>query len=1494
MTQVKTTTLDSAPDRFVAARLPSWLQQASVEQINTLRDRYAAHRRSHERLTQALQPLQTPQAYAEAAYSALLDGAAAEAGLAGLQWLDVRRRFTVPADGGLPTDETVYVRSPALLRLMQNFPGTDSSYLGSGLVLIDQNAVLSGDPNAFARRCRELDVGKQYQALLEQQATAQVRTLLAEHKRTGFALAVELAALRGVLQPSQHAALLGMVEPGSGHGRPALHVYPGQLKMLDRMAADGLLMQLRGAEGEDLGVVLYLPQDAEQPLQHFANLSTLNQGLAAELRKATVHRRIGEMIGLRERAAFTATLNKRLLDSDTDLQLQGATLQGDVFKHLADQHILRLKDDARLLLVPNADADASNAHARLARWEGIGMGALGIAGLFVPVLGELLLAQLVVHTVKESYEGVADWAQGHRHEAMEHLLGVAEVVAATAVTVVGAGLVARGFARSGFIDSLQPVESDAQEARLWNQDLTPFEVRPVQPVLQEDGLFTDGDRRLLRIDGRFYEVHQPRPDGPWRLRHRLRRDAFGPELHGNGERYWRLRLEQPMDWDDSSRMLDRLWPSDPPLEPSRAEQVLQAAGMDQNELRGLLVENRPVPFNLRDALSRFEADARIAKLLVRVSQPLPLVDDPQILAWCKTRPGMENLSETQMATRLAQDPASWRADLFAHLSAADEADDPLLAIVERDFPGLPARYAREAVQGLPRNMERVAVLAGRVPLQVADKARSLLAQARVNRAVEGLFLDDSYTAGTGELVFALLRRLPHWPFALNLELREGSDSGRLLATLNPQGQPEMRTVLVQRDGRFRLYDHRGLLREEDVDEPADMFSAVTALLSPAQREALGLDVDHAGAGLRARLIARLPTDRRELLNLLGWREAPPWFNPAMRLSDGRVGYPLGGLISRRQGVVGTFRDRIRALYPSFNEAQVESFLQGLLREEGSPFDHLLQHERNYARLDRALEQWQGAVRNRGVRVQRLHMANMLRAAWRMEGELVLANDGRTGSLRLNLSGWRITQLPALPAEVDLSHVGELILAGQDLEQVPANFLRCFAQLHTLTITNNRLTAIPAGIAHLPALRHLTLMANRIRMTPSNREVLSSLARLHSLNLSHNTLGELDLRFDMPSRLRALRLSFCGLTSVPAGLEQCRDLDFVDLNDNSITDIPLSLRQLPWATRARINFHRNPLPVQVREIFYGIDQHGVIARQAPPVLPAMDRWLQGEPASNHLARSQLWARLRGQAGSGGLFSLLQALTDASDFTREPDYVRDQVWSLLEALDEDQALQRRIFASAVEPQGCVDSVAERFSRLQIEVLVYVAQKSSTETDAQAALLELGRRLFRLERVDHFAFEVVRQRHLAGVQVDDLEVVLGYRIRLAQALHLPCQPRTMRFDMLAAISPQSEQQALATVRAEETPEALAQSLVTRDFWVSYLRTQHLQVFAELDEAFAEQGTQLDEQVEELSSEAYRQQWDALTAEREAARQDLALELTREALSRDQAELGQTAHRD
>ncbi|QCI13620.1 hypothetical protein E6B08_20725 [Pseudomonas putida] len=444
------------------------------------------------------------------------------------------------------------------------------------------------------------------------------------------------------------------------------------------------------------------------------------------------------------------------------------------------------------------------------------------------------------------------------------------------------------------------------------------------------------------------------------------------------------------------------------------------------------------------------------------------------------------------------------------------------------------------------------------------------------------------------------------------------------------------------------------------------------------------------------------------------------------------------------------------------------------------------------------------------------------------------------------------------------------------------------------MTNNRLTTIPAGIVHLGELRHLTLMANRIRMTSSNREVLLSLSRLHSLNLSHNPLHSLDLRFETAPLLRALRLNFCGLTSVPQGLELCQHLDFADLSDNSITELPAPLMQMPWVFRARINFNRNALSARTREDFYGVDRHGVTLRPRRPASQFMDRWVEGEPPATHLARSQLWARLRAREGSAGLFDVLQALTDASDFTQATDYVRSQVWSLLEALSQDEALQQQIFASAVEPRGCVDSVAERFSRLQIEVLVYKAEKRSAEAGARAQLLDLGRRLFRLEQVDQYAFGVIRQRQRDGLHVDDLEVVLGYRIRLADALSLPCQPRSMRFAPLAAITAQDERDALAAVRAAETSEAVAQSVVRRDFWIAYLRAQHAEAFADIDASFEARGTQLDEQVESLGSQDYRQRWDELASEREAARHDLALQLTRETLAQGQGASGQTAHRD
>src|SRR5690606_7081662 len=182
------------------------------------------------------------------------------------------------------------------------------------------------------------------------------------------------------------------------------------------------------------------------------------------------------------------------------------------------------------------------------------------------------------------------------------------------------------------------------------------------------------------------------------------------------------------------------------------------------------------------------------------------------------------------------------------------------------------------------------------------------------------------------------------------------------------------------------------------------------------------------------------------------------FNPGKRLPDGRVGYPLGGNVSRRETSTSVLRGRIRALYPRLNDREVDRYLERLLLQSGSPFESLLAQERNYAQLESALSQWMADGRTAERYASRRQFAARLLAAWRYEGAGGLASD-----MTLELSGWHIGQLPELPAGSDFSHITELVMAGAALEEVPAGFLQCFTSLRTLSLGNNRLTSIPSAI-----------------------------------------------------------------------------------------------------------------------------------------------------------------------------------------------------------------------------------------------------------------------------------------------------------------------------------------------------------------------------------------------------------------------------------------------
>ena len=1497
--------LDTATDTFIGAILPAWLQRATPAQINRLRDSFKRHQTNQASLRAATSALIPLPRFAEEQFATLLaHRLPAGLKLSGLQWLQVRRDFSRLPGLHWPVYGPLYDRQPALLRLMQNFHDDAEILSGSGLVANDTDRVLLDDPEQLAEDCREWDAGARYQALLEQVFTPATLTLLAEDKRAGLLLAIDVAALKGELGSEVEAALRSVVQASS---EQVLRAYPGLLTMLGCPISDALAFQLRGEGGEEGGVVLYLPSDPKRALRYFDSWASLNQAMAQALQQRAYRRFFSQLVALQARPGFLATLEKRLQDDLPDLQLDAATGHGEVFERLVVQQVKRAKDDARTLLVPTADVDLQATKDRLRAWEDAGLGLLNLAGLFIPLVGAMLLGQLLVQTLSEVYEGAVDWYHGHQYEALEHMLGVAETLAVVAAVATGATLVTRGFQRSTFVDGLEPVALEGGERRLWHRDLKAYQVTPASLRQDALGLFGEGEHRCMRVGERYCLVHRPDPDGAWRLRHPQRDDAFGPEVEFNGDRGWRLRHERPLEIDDTAHMLDMLWPQQVPLSTQRARAVLCVAGIDTEALRGLLVAGRQLPVNLRETLRRFEADARIEAFFEAMQRELPASDDLEIQPWCLAQPALSGLDAQALRERVLALQASLREQLLAHLSRSELAPDALRDLVRRDFPGLPPAYAAAVVVDVGEAQRDLAILEQRLPVSLATHARALLQQVRLSHALEGLYLGSGYSDQAGELVLAMLPRLPHWPRSLNLELRQGTEYGPRLAVIDPQAADQATMVLVHKDGEFRLYDHSGVEREAEIAAPAGVFEAIVACLSPTELARLEIAGDNPAGALRARLVQRLPATPTGLRNLLGWRSAEPRFSPPQRLSDGRAGYPLSGRGQGRNWAERTLRNRIRELYWGLNEGQVDTFLQRLLLS-GSPYENMLRLEGEYSQLDLALNRWASAELSDNRRAVRQHVAGLMRRAWRFQGESARGADGTVDGRRLDLSGLRLRALPALPAQADFGHVTELNLGGLQLNAVPSAFLGAFNTLRRLSLNDNALLRIPAGISRFTHLTELRLAHNRIRMDLDGTQALARLAALQHLDLSFNPLGSIALRFNQLSQLRSITLRRCGLLAWPEGLDSCGFLDSADIRQNQIAQVPEHVMLMPTVFRRSFRVDDNPLAVADRERLFAerVHEH---AEAVPPLFEPLavdaggrsrERWLQPVDDDSREAREQVWDRLLALPDSAGLFRLLRDLERTRDYRVAPGYLHGQVWNLLHAIGNDSPLRLQVFERASMAVTCVDSVAGRFSDLQVLMLTSQAVHGAAGNERAGELLGLGRQLFRLDEVARYARADIAQRMAqlppadaehyarARARIDDIEIDLYYRVHLANELDLPLQPRHMQFEGVANVTGAQLQQALGSVRAAEATQALAESVSQREFWLNHLRAEYPQAFAAIEEDFAGSGTQLDEQQGALTSAEYDQRWKALLMERDAKLHALALQLTQEALASEAVQQG------
>jgi hypothetical protein len=1483
--------LRNLPERFIGKQLPDWLGKASSKALLSLRTALVAHLASQRKMSALAARLQPIDSFAQAHLARPLG---LSVPLDQLVWREERRRLKV-AQGSLSDHESYFVRMPALQKFMQNFKAAESFFELTALVPAvvapgQEEQLVSTDIDALVTACRSADAGKAYQEHLSSHLTAQFECDLALDKRLQLSLAIEIAVLKGQLE-GDNLRMLRQLANGTQPTHPlSRRVEVGGLQVLGCRVEGALAIELRGSWAAATGVIfnpepvqgvmLYLPDDEERPLQYYADWREANRALVTAVARSGYRTAFGQRIALSDLAGYQTLLATRLQDDRPDLQPRTQAVSGDTFKQLAAWHVQRVKDDARFLVVPTADADNKASAQRLRQLEGAGLVLLNLAGLFVPGVGALLLADMVRQTLGEVFEGVADWSQGHQHEAVQHMLQVALSVATTGA-VAGAGYALR----SAFVEGLEPVTTEAGEARLWRNDLTPYQETspPTGLTERDDGFLSDGHRTWWRCEQKCYRVRQD-SEGTWRLLHRDGPSRYGPALRGNGERAWRLSTERPLEWQGAARLLSRLWPAAQALAPERMAEILRVADVQEEYLRGLLVESRPMSVQLRDTLERFAVDARLDTFF---TQPMEASTDPELFQWCLDDLDVRDLSPQAQAAAIELHAAGLRERLFEHLSTRYLTVDPLKALITRDFPGLPDAYALEVLSHADAGQRARMQETDRVPLSLAERARAGLYQARLTRTREALYLRSSYRDDAAGLAFALLRRQGLQQVDTNLELRRGSPLGALQERLLPQQSGQGTVIMVWQEGAFQLYDERGLPLEKDVPEPAGLFETLVTCLPQALMERQGWVGPQAAERLRSALQGWLPEDGKALSRLLGWREARPVGAAMHRLANGKVGYLLGGHGSKRTSrpaAEQALRDRIRGLYPAFDDEQVERYLLILQNHGGSPFNSLLHQELQYSALDVSLRAWTRQVSGTAQN-DRHRVAEAFRRAWRLEGEQAQDHLGNAGGLRVSIIATPVGELPSLPVGTDFSHVSELALVGLRLEALPQGFLATFTGLRQLDLSNNALRRLPEDLDSLAALRYLGLRRNRIRLDVAQATVLGNRLQMRTLDLSDNPLGSAHLDLSALVRLRDLRLRRSGLMTMPVGLQRCVRLEYADLRDNQITHLPQALLDAPLQLRQTLNVSGNALPPALRERLYAPAQ--------PPALPAVVEcpndqarrlWLATQPEANQSERTQLWQDLHAEPDSGAFFELLAGLTQSAEFLQAGQELGARTWRMMEALAADQRMRRELFELAAEPRACADNLINCFSTLEVRLHVLQATQGGDPIATRSERWLLAQRLYRLDTVLTLARADIQGRYADGQwqrgshAAEEVEVSLAYRTGLADRLNLIGQPRHMLFQSLAGVSQADLDRAYVAVLSAEATDERLRYISQRDFWLAVLRAEHRADFEAIEQRFDTAMDTLDSRMQSLGSGEYDTQARQLMRDRQSALDELALRLTRE----------------
>ncbi|WP_016972554.1 NEL-type E3 ubiquitin ligase domain-containing protein [Pseudomonas tolaasii] len=494
------------------------------------------------------------------------------------------------------------------------------------------------------------------------------------------------------------------------------------------------------------------------------------------------------------------------------------------------------------------------------------------------------------------------------------------------------------------------------------------------------------------------------------------------------------------------------------------------------------------------------------------------------------------------------------------------------------------------------------------------------------------------------------------------------------------------------------------------------------------------------------------------------------------------------------------------------------------------------------------------------------------------------------AVELNFHGLTLGELPALP--VTLHPVERLNLNGVQLTGPGSDaFLRAFPEVKTLTLSGNQLVSLPPALEGMALLERLDLSGVGIsdpeRLYPTLEQIenlrwldvsycdletfsLDTLDGLESLNLSNNELAHWPDGVLRATQLRTLDLSSNPLEAIPPGaLEGEHDalMAGTDLSENFNFDLEDLRRLQAYARRVgsdtALGMSSADVQQQISELEHPTSSDtesepdeaeefpvlpDEVLREAPVTAADRETWLHNLPADEQARLGELWDQLAHEPDNAAFFNLLSLLPQTKDFDLARASLTARVWRVIEAAGSNAELRETLFGMSNTHGTCSDGRILTFSALEIKVLEFDILRDLDPTDLArkgSALLSLSRNLFRLEQVEQLAARHIRPNS------DAAEVRLQYLIGLRRRLDLQGVPEKMRY--ATPIGGATMEGHARAIEALEHSDAFHENLISRDYWVAYLKERYPEDIAALEQRNAQKRDALEDAFASVNDVGY-----------------------------------------